>query len=119
MDEIFYKMMSPVLSKQINATGISKVNGENTAAMHALVVDKEKLFIESNVTVDKGQQVQQLEKDLEYLKGFLVSIEKKLSNERFVDNAKPEIVANEQKKKEDALAKIRALEQSLKQLADV
>ncbi|MBX9449904.1 MAG: valine--tRNA ligase [Taibaiella sp.] len=118
-NEIFYKMMSPVLSKQINATGICKLNGENTAAMHALVVDKEKLFIESNVTVDKDQQVQQLEKDLEYLRGFLASIEQKLSNERFVSNAKPEIVANEQKKKEDALAKIRALEQSLKQLADV
>jgi valyl-tRNA synthetase len=52
-------------------------------------------------------------KELEYNKGFLESVQKKLANERFVQNAKPEILANENKKKEDAEAKIRAIEEQL------
>ena len=54
-----------------------------------------------------------LNKELEYLKGFLISIDKKLGNERFVANAKPEVIALEQKKKADAEAKIRVIEESL------
>ena len=52
-------------------------------------------------------------KELEYNKGFLNSVEKKLSNERFVQNAKPEILEIERKKKADAEAKIKMLEESL------
>ena len=52
-------------------------------------------------------------KDLEYLKGFLLSVEKKLGNERFVQNAKSEVVDVERKKKADAEAKIKAIEESL------
>ncbi len=55
-------------------------------------------------------------KDLEYLKGFLVSVEKKLGNERFVQNAKAEVIDAERKKQSDALAKIQTLEESLKSL---
>ncbi len=50
------------------------------------------------------------------MQGFLKSVNAKLSNERFVQNAKPEIVANEQNKKADAEAKIEILEGSLKTL---
>jgi valyl-tRNA synthetase len=55
----------------------------------------------------------QLFKDLEYTQGFLASVEKKLGNEKFVANAKPEIIAIEQKKKDDALAKISTLKEIL------
>jgi valyl-tRNA synthetase len=50
---------------------------------------------------------------LEYYKGFLASVEKKLSNEKFVQNAKPDVLANERAKQADALAKIKAIEESL------
>ena len=53
-------------------------------------------------------------KELHYLKGFLASVNKKLENERFVQNAKPEVVDLERRKKEDAEIKIKALEESLK-----
>ncbi|MES2702616.1 MAG: hypothetical protein V4649_08260 [Bacteroidota bacterium] len=46
-------------------------------------------------------------------KGFLVSIDKKLGNERFMANAKPDVVDAERKKQSDALAKIQTLEESL------
>jgi valyl-tRNA synthetase len=54
-----------------------------------------------------------MEKDLAYLRGFVVSVDKKLGNEKFVQNAKPEVIENERKKKADALAKIQTLEESL------
>ena len=66
--------------------------------------------------MDTTSQKQQLQKDLDYLKGFLVSVEKKLGNERFVQNAKPEVIEVEKKKKADAEAKIKVIEESLASL---
>jgi valyl-tRNA synthetase len=77
------------------------------------VVQKDKFFIETTTELDTASQKEQLIKDLEYQKGFLTSVEKKLSNERFVQNAKPEVVESEKKKKSDAEAKIKAIEESL------
>lgn len=65
---------------------------------------------------DKDAQIAQLKKDLKYQQGFLVSIDKKLSNERFVNSAPPHVVEMERKKKADAEDKIRALEESLAKL---
>ena len=67
--------------------------------------------------IDRTAQKTQLQKELEYQKGFLISVEKKLSNERFVQNAKPEVVETERKKKADAESKIRTIEESLEGLA--
>ena len=52
-------------------------------------------------------------KDLAHQNGFLASVDKKLSNEKFVANARPEVLAMEQKKKADALARVKAIEESL------
>ena len=60
-----------------------------------------------------GTLEQSLLKELEYLKGFLSSVNKKLTNERFIQNAKPDVIETERKKKEDAEAKIKAIEESL------
>ena len=67
----------------------------------------------SNVAVDNEAQKAQLQKDLDYLRGFLASVEKKLSNERFVQNAKPEVIEAERKKQVDAMEKIKVIEESL------
>ena len=56
-------------------------------------------------------------KDLEHLKGFLNSVNKKLSNERFVQNAKPEVLALERKKQSDTEARIKTIEESLSALS--
>ena len=50
---------------------------------------------------------------MEYSKGFLKSVEIKLANEKFVANAKPELIENEKKKQADAEAKIKAIEEQL------
>ena len=70
-------------------------------------------YLQLDRQIDKSGQKEDLIKDLEHQKGFLLSVEKKLSNEKFVANAKPEVLAMEQKKKADALSRIKAIEESL------
>ncbi|HEX4876491.1 MAG TPA: valine--tRNA ligase [Chitinophagaceae bacterium] len=107
-----YKKFEPVLAKQVNAESISYTSSAvpNTITV---VVQKDKFFIETTTLLDTGSQKQQLQKDLDYLRGFLASVDKKLSNEKFVQNAKPEVIETERKKKADAEAKIRIIEESL------
>ncbi|MBP1167514.1 valyl-tRNA synthetase [Chryseobacterium sp. PvR013] len=66
--------------------------------------------------LDLGEEKAKTEEEVKYLKGFLVSVEKKLSNEKFVANAKPEVVEGERKKQKDAQDKIAILEEKLKSL---
>ncbi|MCW1960858.1 valine--tRNA ligase [Chryseobacterium viscerum] len=66
--------------------------------------------------LDLGEEKAKTEEELKYLKGFLVSVDKKLSNEKFVANAKPEVVEVERKKQKDAQDKIAILEEKLKSL---
>lgn len=66
--------------------------------------------------LDLGEEKSKTEEEIKYLKGFLISVEKKLSNEKFVANAKPEVVEVERKKQQDALEKIALLEEKLKSL---
>lgn len=72
--------------------------------------------IEKSQKNDKEAEKSQLLKDIEYQKGFMASVDKKLSNEKFVNSAKPEVVEMERKKKADAESKIKALEESLARL---
>lgn len=67
-------------------------------------------------SLDLGEEKEKTEEELKYLKGFLISVEKKLSNEKFVANAKPEVVEVERKKQKDAQDKIAILEEKLKSL---
>lgn len=107
-----YKAIESILGKQVNADQIHYTQSAvpNTIAV---VVQKDKFFIQTTTVLDTSSQKEQLLKDLEYQKGFLASVEKKLGNERFVQNAKPEVVEVEKKKKADAEAKIKAIEESL------
>lgn len=66
--------------------------------------------------LDLGEEKTKTEEELKYLKGFLISVDKKLSNEKFVANAKPEVVESERKKQKDAQDKIAILEEKLKSL---
>jgi valyl-tRNA synthetase len=61
---------------------------------------------------DDGQEAE-WRKELEHLERFLESVEKKLGNERFMQNAKPEVIELERKKRSDAMEKIRTIRESL------
>ena len=67
-------------------------------------------------SIDVEEELKKLEAELQYARGFLATVEKKLSNERFVANAPEAVVAGERKKQSDALSKIQTLEESIKAL---
>ena len=110
-----YKSIQNILAKQINAKQIAFTT---TAISSSIVValEKDKFYLVADQAIDTASLKENLLKDLVHQQGFLASVEKKLSNEKFVQNAKPEIIAIEQKKKADALARIQTIEESLAQL---
>ena len=77
------------------------------------MVNTGEFFIPVSDQIDSKVETEKLVKELEYTKGFLVSVVRKLSNEKFIANAKPEVVEIERKKQADAEAKIKALEEQL------
>ena len=104
-----------IIGKQVNASSI-ELTGQTVDGSFTTVIGKNTFYVVSEKPIDSSHQKAELEKELEYLKGFLVSVEKKLSNERFVQNAKPEIIELENKKKSDAENKIRIIQESLSKL---
>lgn len=80
------------------------------------LVGSTEISIPLSENLDLEEEKIKTEEELKYLKGFLISVDKKLSNEKFVANAKPEIVEVERKKQKDALDKIAILEEKLKSL---
>jgi len=76
-------------------------------------VDAYEYFIPIAGAIDVDAEIAKVTEELAYTKGFLTSVEKKLSNDRFVSNAPEAVIALEKKKQSDAIAKIETLEQSL------
>lgn len=114
-DETTYTSISAILTKQVNAASFAFTKKAISNAT-VITIEKDKFFVVTNKAVDTAGLKEDLLKDLDYQKGFLLSVEKKLSNEKFIANAKPEIVAAEQKKKADALERIKTIEESLRSL---
>ncbi|MEX6688025.1 valine--tRNA ligase [Danxiaibacter flavus] len=110
-----YKAISDILAKQVNADNISYTQ-EAVANTIVVTLEKDKFFIKTEKEVDTVALKEELTKELEYQQKFLDSVLKKLSNDRFVQNAKPEIVELEKKKQADAQARIRTIEESLSTL---
>lgn len=79
----------------------------------SFLVNTLECFVDTGVAVDTEQERARLEQELEYQRGFLRGVEKKLSNTRFVENAPSSVVELERKKREDALARIEALARQL------
>jgi valyl-tRNA synthetase len=110
---VIYKSIENIFAKQINALEINYVTDAVVGTI-TTVIGKDKFFIETEQPLNTTSQKADLEKELAHLKGFLVSVEKKLGNEKFVANAKPEVLALEQKKKADAAEKMNIILESLK-----
>ncbi len=112
IDETTYRSVETIIRKQVNAGSISFVNGQVPSSI-AVVAGKDKFYIETEKPIDAAVHKEDLLKELQHLKGFLASVEKKLGNEKFMQNAKPEVLTLERKKKADAEEKIRVIEGSL------
>lgn len=82
----------------------------------SFVVKSTEFYIPLSESIDTAEEIQKLEAELKYTKGFLNSVMCKLNNEKFVANAPENVVANEKKKKTDAEARIKVIEEQLKTL---
>jgi valyl-tRNA synthetase len=109
---INYENYLPILFKLANIS-TSEFVSEPVIGANTFMAGKDEFFISLANNIDVEAEKERLTKDIEYFQGFLRSIDAKLSNERFVQNAKEEVVENERKKKEDALSKLKILEAAL------
>ena len=110
--DLDYEKWLNIVFKLANVSEAEIVNDKIVGAT-AFMAGKDEFFIPLTENIDVEAERERLNADLVYLQGFLKSVDAKLSNERFVQNAKPEIIANERNKKADAEAKIKIIEESL------
>jgi len=113
--DVDYQAYLHILNKLANLSEVTFVE-EKVSGASSFMTGRDEFFISLEGNVDPQAEYDRMMKDIEYFEGFLASVNKKLSNERFVQNAKPEIVANEKAKQADAEAKIATLKESLKAL---
>ena len=107
--------MDALIVKMANLSSVENVSEKDSTAAGFLVGAVEyAVKMEGRINVE--EEIAKMEKEIVYLQGFLKGVNAKLSNERFVANAKPEIVENERKKKADAEGKIAVLEESIAKL---
>ena len=111
-DENYPAAYAPVIVKMGNISAIETV-AEKYPAAAAFIVKTTQYFVPLGDNIDREAETKRLTADLEYLEGFLASVMKKLSNERFVNSAPEKVVANERAKKADAEAKIAAIREQL------
>ena len=102
----------PIIIKLAGLSAITVVESKDPAAASFMVGTTE-FAVPLHDNINVAEEIEKLEKELEYAKGFLASVEKKLSNERFVANAPEEVVAAERKKQADAQSKIATLQETL------
>jgi len=107
-----YASFEAIIKKLANVTSISFTETKVDQAV-SFVLKGDEYFIPMESKIDADAEKEELQKELDYTKGFLAAVAKKLSNERFVSGAPEKVVAMEQQKKADAEAKIKALEESL------
>jgi valyl-tRNA synthetase len=115
-DKAPVKAFWPVIKKLSNLSEINFVSETPAINGTAFVIRAVEFFIPLEGKVDKEKERETLLKEIDYQKGFLASIDKKLSNEKFVTSAPPQVVEIERKKKAEAEGKIKSLEESLKNL---
>ncbi len=101
-----------IISKLTNSAKVSYINAPLDGALTFRVKSNE-YFVPMEGAIDIEAEIVKIKEELKYTKGFLISVQKKLSNERFVNNAPENVIAIERKKQADAEAKIETLEKSL------
>lgn len=101
-----------VISKLCNLSQLAYVE-EKLANCHTFIVGSTEFFIPLQSSIDAEGEIQKLEEELAYTRGFLEKVMQKLDNEKFVRNAPAAVVDGERKKQQDAEARIRVLEEQL------
>ena len=106
------KDFDSVIMKLCNVSSVNYVT-ETPQDAFGFLVKATEYFIPVTDNIDTEAEIKKLEEELAYAQGFLKSVEAKLSNEKFVNGAPAAVVDKERKKKSDAEAKIKVIEQQL------
>ncbi len=107
-----FEQFNAVIQKMANLSQITIVS-EKDATASAFMVGTDEYAVPLGNLIDVEAEIQKMETQLQHLEGFLTGIKKKLSNERFVQNAPEQVVALERKKQSDSEEKIAALKESI------
>ncbi len=107
-----YEAYNDIVMKMANVKTISVVDTKDSMAS-TFMVDTDEFAVPLGSLIDVNVEIEKMEAQLQHLEGFLAGVMKKLSNERFVQNAPEAVVAMERKKQSDAEEKIAALKQSI------
>jgi valyl-tRNA synthetase len=107
-----YEAFNAVITKMANLSAINVV-AEKDATAAAFMVGTDEFAVPLGNMIDVEAEIAKMEAQLKHLEGFLAGIQKKLSNERFVQNAPEAVVALERKKQSDSEEKIAALKESI------
>jgi len=110
-----HRSFEPLIKKLCNISAVH-YTGNKIDNAASFMVNNVEFYIPLSKNINVEEEKERLKKDLDYQKGFLQSVQKKLSNEKFVQNAKPDILANEKKKEADALSKIDSIQNQLASL---
>ncbi len=115
--EEFNSKNNSIIEKLANIESIAETPASGVdGASQTFMVGTVEITIPLAGNVNVEEEIKKMEDEIKYLEGFLISVNKKLSNEKFVANAKPEVVANERKKQADAESKIAALKANIAKL---
>jgi valyl-tRNA synthetase len=104
-----------VIAKLCNISDMKYVDEKIPGAM-SFIIKSTEFYIPIGSSIDHEVEINKLEEELTYTKGFLLSVNKKLENERFTKTAPPDVINKELKKKADAESKIKVIEDQIKEL---
>lgn len=90
-----------------------KITNEKFEKSISFIINANEFFIPYYGEIDYKSEIDKLNNELKYFNGFLISIEKKLSNQNFISNAPESIIRSELKKKKDTLTKISVLKDQI------
>ncbi|SHN12721.1 valine--tRNA ligase [Mucilaginibacter sp. OK098] len=113
---VAYKNYELIITKLGNISAFDFV-ADKVPQAAGFMVSTDEFYVPLNESIDPVAECAKLQKEKEYLIGFLKGVNSKLGNERFMSNAKPDIIEVELKKKADAEAKLKILEENLSALA--
>jgi len=104
-----------VVMKLANICEITYVDAKVKGAA-TFIVGSTEFFVPLGFAVDVSDEISKLKEELDYTRGFLESVQKKLSNDRFVSGAPPAVVEKEKQKQADAESRIRVIEEQIRAL---
>ncbi len=114
-DKSLFDKYAPLLSKMASLSKVELVDEKPTAPSSTFLVKTSEFYMPLGESIDIEKEIEKLTEELNYLTGFLKSVYKKLSNERFVASAPADVVEREKAKQVDTESKIASLKEQISQ----